>query len=199
MKTIIKSLTSFGIPNVISLLTLIANIVLSIINQKRSFNFQKRLEKQKQEFNEKIEHFKSENAHNIQIQEYFKKLGTEKQSQILSDWANFVTDLSAFQNTFEDIQKFKSMKHNIVMYGSETTVKILASFIHYTYENDMTTDPYKGVVYATFVISSLKYDFSGYLTDPVDYLKLQMNDFSEHKDKLIPYFDEIRKENNLDW
>ena len=144
MKTIIKSLTSFGIPNVISLLTLIANIVLSIINQKRSFNFQKRLEKQKQEFNEKIERFKSENAHNIQIQEYFKKLGTEKQSQILSDWANFVTDLSAFQNTFEDIQKFKSMKHNIVMYGSETTVKILASFIHYTYENDMTTDPYKG-------------------------------------------------------
>lgn len=131
MKTIIKSLTSFGIPNVISLLTLIANIVLSIINQK-------------QEFNEKIERFKSENAHNIQIQEYFKKLGTEKQSQILSDWANFVTDLNAFQNTFEDIQKFKSMKHNIVMYGSETTVKILASFIHYTYENDMTTDPYKG-------------------------------------------------------
>lgn len=60
MKTIIKSLTSFGIPNVISLLTLIANIVLSIINQKRSFNFQKRLEKQKQEFNEKIERFKSE-------------------------------------------------------------------------------------------------------------------------------------------
>ena len=110
-----------------------------------------------------------------------------------------MTDLNAFQSTFKDTEKFKEMKHDIVMYGSGTTVKILASFIHYTYETDINSDPYKGIVYATFVISSLKNDFSGYLTDPVDYLKLQMNDFSEYRDKLMPYFNEIRKENNLNW
>lgn len=199
VKTIIKYLTSFSTSNVISVLSLIANIILSIVNRRKSFNFQKSLEDQKQKFNEKIELFKSNNAHNIQIQEYFKKLGTEKQSKILSEWADFVTDLDAFQKNFKDTKKFKEMKHNIVMYGSGTTVKILASFIHYTYENNISSDPYKGIVYATFVISSLKNDFSGYLTDPVDYLKLQMNDFSKYKDKLLPYFDEIRKENNLDW
>lgn len=100
MKTIIKSLTDFGIPNVISLLTLLVNIFLAIVNQKVNFTFQKSLERQKQKFNEKIEHFKSDDAHNIQIQEYFKKLGTEKQSKILSEWADFVTDLNAFQKRY---------------------------------------------------------------------------------------------------
>lgn len=184
MNDFIKNIFNLGIQNYIALATIIVNLVITYLNNRNKI---------------KIENIKNDEAHSIQIQEYFKKLGTQKQSEILSDWAYLVSDLNAYKSTFKDAEKIQKMKHDVVMYGSRTTIKIMASFMHFAYENKKNPNPLKGLIYATFIITSLKNDFSGYLADPIDFLKIQLTDFSECKDEFMPFFDEIRKENELNW
>lgn len=184
MNGVIKNIFNLGIQNYIAFATILVNLIITYLNNKNKIN---------------IEKIKNNEAHSIQIQEYFKKLGTQKQSEILSEWAYLVSDLNVYKSTFKDAKKIQKMKHDVVMYGSQTTIKIMASFMHFAYENGKNVNPYKGLVYATFIITSLKNDFSGYLPDPVDFLKLQLTDFSEYKDKFMPYFNEIRRENGLNW
>ena len=195
MNDFIKNLINFGTENWLTLLTILVNLVITMINNKNN----RVAEKKRQEFKKKIENLKNDNAHNIQVQEYFKKISTDKQSEILSEWVTFITDLNAFMNIFGDEEKFKNMKHDVVMYGSQVTVSLLASFLHYVYENSKNNPEYvyKGIVYTAFIIASLKYDFSGYLVNQMDFLRLQMKDFSHYSDKLALYFKQIKDETNI--
>lgn len=179
MKEIEIRFTEFLFNNGIAFLSLVVSLVVAWINNKNK---------------KEIEKYKGENAHNIQVEQYFKQIGTEKQSNILNDWTNFVTDIEKFQLIFSNEKKLIQMKHDVVMYGSNRTISILAEFFQYTYKSNVQMDTYKGIVYAAFIVSSLKYDFSGYKSNPEDFLKLQMRDYTEYKDKLFPYFEEIRKE-----
>lgn len=166
---------------------------------KRHYKDDRGAEKQREKFEKSIEKLKNDNAHSIQMQEYFKKIGTDKQSAVLSEWVNFITDLEAFKNIFGDKEKFKNMKHDVIMYGSETTISLLSNFPHCSYENNSNSNPeypYKGIIYTSFIIASLKYDFSGYLINPMNFLKLQMRNFSNYNDKFKLYFEQVKNESN---
>lgn len=166
---------------------------------KRHYKDDRGAEKQREKFEKSIEKLKNDNAHSIQMQEYFKKIGTDKQSAVLSEWVNFITDLEAFKNIFGDKEKFKNMKYDVIMYGSETTISLLSNFLHCSYENNSNSNPeypYKGIIYTSFIIASLKYDFSGYLINPMNFLKLQMRDFSNYNDKFKLYFEQVKNESN---
>lgn len=65
------------------------------------------------------------------------------------------------------------MKHDVIMYGSETISSLLSNFLH-LYENSNSNPgyPYKGIIHTSFIIASLKYNFSGYLINPMNFLKL---------------------------
>lgn len=99
---------------------------------KRHYKDDRGAEKQREKFEKSIEKLKNDNAHSIQMQEYFKKIGTDKQSAVLSEWVNFITDLEVFKN----------MKHDVIMYGSETTISLLSNFLHYLYENSNSNPSY---------------------------------------------------------
>lgn len=56
--------------------------------------------------------------------------------------------------------------------------------------------PIKGIVYTSLIIASLKYNFSRYLINPMNFLKLQMKDFSNYNDKFKLYFEQVKNESN---
>lgn len=70
MNGVIKNIFNLRIQNYIAFATILVNLIITYLNNKNKIN---------------IEKIKNNEAHSIQIQEYFKKLGTQKQSEILSE------------------------------------------------------------------------------------------------------------------
>nr|WP_317315389.1 hypothetical protein [Limosilactobacillus mucosae] len=131
-----------------------------------------------------LEQTKNKNAHEIQIESYFKQLGGKQQQEILSVWTDFLTDMDntaeKYSNNSPDgISKFKQLIHNTVVYGSDRTVKLLSAYSHFVYSGD--SDGNKMIVYVAFIVSSLKEDFSGYEISPLTLLKLMIKDYDDYK------------------
>ncbi|MDE7040158.1 MAG: hypothetical protein K2O77_04260 [Limosilactobacillus sp.] len=53
-----------------------------------------------------LEETKNKNAHNIQIESYFKQLGGQQQQEILSIWTEFLTDIA---EATKNIQMHKAL------------------------------------------------------------------------------------------
>lgn len=141
-----------------------------------------------------LEETKNKNAHDIQVESYFKQLGGQQQQEVLSKWAEFLTDMEKTTKVYDanspsGLKKFKKLIHDTVIYGSDRTVNLLSNYSNNIYE-DTETDGNKMVVYVAFIIASLKNDFSGYSIDPLTLLKLMIKDY----DTLEPIYKAYAKE-----
>lgn len=156
-----------------------------------------------------LEETKNKNAHNIQIESYFKQLGGQQQQEILSIWTEFLTDIAEATKKYsnakspDSIKRFNKLLHDTVIYGSDRTVNILTNYTHNMYsKKDNNGDGGKMMVYVAYIISSLKEDFSGYHVNPLSLLKLKLKDYDDYVDKYKEYAKEIEREiggGGYDW
>ena len=146
-----------------------------------------------------IEETKNKNAHDIQIESYFKQLGGKQQQEILSKWTEFLTDMDSttkqYNSSTNGQRRFKQLIHDTVVYGSDRTVNLLSNYSHSIYENEKN-DGNKMIVYVAFIISSLKDDFSGYEVKPLTLLKLMIKDYDELESTYKRYAKEIESDIN---
>jgi len=147
-----------------------------------------------------LEQTKNKNAHEIQIESYFKQLGGKQQQEILSIWTDFLTDTDNATKKYSDaknpdsINRFNKLLHDTVIYGSDRTVSILTSYTHNMYKTVSVADSNKILVYIAFIISSLKEDFSGYHIEPLSLIKLKLKDYDNYSDEYKKYAKEIEQE-----
>lgn len=48
-----------------------------------------------------LEETKNKNAHDIQVESYFKQLGGQQQQEVLSKWAEFLTDMEKTTKVYD--------------------------------------------------------------------------------------------------
>lgn len=147
-----------------------------------------------------LEQTKNQNAHNIQVESYFKQLGGKQQQEILSQWTDFLTDLDKTSKKYDGSstrsqRDFKKLIHDTVVYGSDRTVNLLSNYSHSVYEGD-DSNGNKMLVYVAYIITSLKNDFSGYKIEPLTLLKLMIKDYDELKPIYSKCAEEIEQEIN---
>lgn len=129
-----------------------------------------------------LEKTKNKNAHEIQIESYFKQLGGEQQQKVFSEWTSFITDMENTTKKYnvENIEEYRKLIHDTIVYGSNRTVNILSLYNQENYTHPDTVSD-KMLVYMAFLISSLKYDFSGYYVEPLNLLKITLKDFNKNE------------------
>lgn len=142
----------------------------------------------------RVERLRSETEQNLQIESYFREVSGKDLNEILKKWSTLIDDLNS--NSMTDKQLTKHMKDlttKTFMYSSTRTTKILGLMQQLTYENGKIekkikvrygkekkneTD-HRTIVYTSFIIASLKEDFTGYEIDPLDFLRLRLTDFND--------------------
>lgn len=67
------------------------------------------------------------------------------------------------------------------MYGSPRTIRLLAMYQQENYLNQGEVDTSLSMAYIAEIISSLKYDFSGYKVDPLSLVSIKINDMADCK------------------
>lgn len=142
------------------------------------------------------ESYRQKENRKLQIESYFRQVSGSKQEEVLSKWTNFLSDM---ENTVEkytdknpESQKlFRELIHDTLMYGSDETIKLIGNF-----KNGIgkTEDDQKSVVYMAAIICSLRKDFTGYDSNPLDLLKITILDYDDYEQLYAKYWNEIKKE-----
>lgn len=142
----------------------------------------------------------------LQIESYFKQLGGKKQEEILSKWTDFLTNMEETLSKYtkkdkKSVNLLMELMHDTIMYGSDRTLKYVAYFRIKANEDanedkaenkDLENQIY--VVIMACIVSSLKEDFTGYKSDPLDLLKIIILDYDEYDDIYQKLLNKIQKE-----
>lgn len=154
----------------------------------------------------RVEKLRGKNEQNLQIESYFREISGSTLNNILRDWSNlidFVKDKTKSQTQLTNHVKELTLK--TFMYGSPRTTVILGLMQQQTYSynkpenlikvkhgNQSKEVDYKLLVYTSFLIASLKEDFTGYEISPIEFLRVKLTDFK--KEDVNNQIIEIEKE-----
>lgn len=138
-----------------------------------------------------LENIKARNSKDIQVESYFRQLGGEEQQKVFEDWTRQLTHLGESQITDEEMLE---LIHNTLIFGSDQTVKILASMAHYIYTSSDSDQGNMMTVYTACIISSLKEDFSGYAVSPLIIVRMKISDFDDLKQSYVKCFEIIKRD-----
>lgn len=135
--------------------------------------------------------------------ESFKKEGIKTQKKILDFWCsillmsleealnNYAQNSKIKINKIDKIDKenkdiqylLQNIQRETFMYGSESTIKALATYQQYIFKNDNRNsnskkDQMEMLIKTTRVATKLKYDFTGEKVNTIDLLKIKLNDLN---------------------
>lgn len=153
----------------------------------------------------RVEEFKGKNEKDLQKEAYFRQIKGTDIDAVLVYWTALMVNMDEKMNNLNTSQgqkEFTDMQQKVIMYGSTDTVKILSLMMQHTYKGssiekqvkvkfgkqDETKDAlhnYKLMLYISYLISSLKKDFTGYRIEPIEILRIKINDIDSHKNKSI--------------
>ena len=137
--------------------------------------------------------------------ESFKKEGIKTQKKILDFWCSIllmsleealnnyaknskidinISKIDTMNRENKDIQYLlQNIQRETFMYGSESTIKALATYQQYIFKNDNRNsnskkDQMEMLIKTTRVATKLKYDFTGEKVNTIDLLKIKLNDLN---------------------
>lgn len=145
----------------------------------------------------KLEQSRARNSQELLREAYFREIGGEEVAQILKDWLstlfrfkddNFEIDDEDDTDEDGEASSVEDLLSRTVLYGSTHTIHLCALYMQDLYEGILDSENdgldyagCKSILYSAFIISSLKFDFTGYEVDPLRFLEMKINDLSEIK------------------
>ena len=145
----------------------------------------------------KLEQSRARNSQELLREAYFREIGGEEVAQILKDWLstlfrfkddNFEIDDEEDTDEDGEASSVEDLLSRTVLYGSTHTIHLCALYMQDLYEGILDSENdgldyagCKSILYSAFIISSLKFDFTGYEVDPLRFLEMKINDLSEIK------------------
>ncbi|MCY9807050.1 hypothetical protein OXT66_05730 [Lentilactobacillus senioris] len=146
-----------------------------------------------------LENLKNKNSSQLQRESFFRQTSNNDQQDLLDRWTKRIT----YMDKAVDSDDFIDLVHKTILYGSDNTVDILSSFDQYMYKNileeDQNPSQTQSNMYTSYmacIIVSLKEDFSGYVVNPLNIIRIKMKDFDENKDSYKNCILEIKKDVN---
>lgn len=145
----------------------------------------------------KLEQSRARNSQELLREAYFREIGGEEVAQILKDWLstlfrfkddNFEIDDEEDTDEDGEASSVEDLLSRTVLYGSTHTIHLCALYMQDLYEGILDSENdgldyagCKSILYSAFIISSLKFDFTGYEVEPLRFLEMKINDLSEIK------------------
>lgn len=123
---------------------------------------------------------------------HFKQEGVKSQKEILDVWSTILiqdyetTIIKAkkhynINNNKNDIDVFKLLMQDTILYCSKVTATKLANYMQHVYKKHNDNDKnylFKNILLTANVIKSLKYDFTGEKLRIIDIIKIKINDLT---------------------
>lgn len=125
----------------------------------------------------------------LQVDEYYRKDGNLQ--QIMMKWTHYAIDNNAMDNinTKNGQKELQELVKKTVGYGSSRTVKLLTEMFQGVYQNSNDGEThnslesgYRTMILMSMIVSSLKEDFTGQKIDPLDVLKIKINDYPDNEE-----------------
>jgi hypothetical protein len=145
----------------------------------------------------KLEQSRARNSQELLREAYFREIGGEEVAQILKDWLstlfrfkddNFEIDDEEDTDEDGEASSVEDLLSRTVLYGTTHTIHLCALYMQDLYEGILDSENdgldyagCKSILYSAFIISSLKFDFTGYEVEPLRFLEMKINDLSEIK------------------
>lgn len=121
------------------------------------------------------------NNRNLQIESYYRQISGEETKELFEKWTSVLMEKS--EGSDRSVEWFEELLLKTTMYGSKRTIDLLSMYQQRNYAGDITTTEF--IAYITEIISSLKYDFSGYKVNPINLAKVKLNDFDNIEPEII--------------
>lgn len=140
------------------------------------------------------------NSQQLQVEAYFRQISGQELQKVLSNWSNLYYNMEKTMDAMNEEGSdftYQDLLQQTLQLGADRTADILTDFQQYIYkhENDLgDKETATGTAYIACIVSSLKYDFSGYKVNPRDVIKLQIKDYDEHADMYESPMKKIEKE-----
>lgn len=152
----------------------------------------------------KLEGIKNKNAEQLQIDSFYRQTSNKELMKTLESWIEIIYDMNKFSVNKSDY--FIKMLSNVVLYGSGKSLTKMADFQQYIYRRETAsfnhfTKEEKGLIgmyLASFVITQLKEDFTGYEIDSEQLLRSKITDYNEKKELLAKCKKEAMKQSSFD-
>lgn len=115
-----------------------------------------------------------------------------KQTQLIDSnkevlgYAAKVIRLNDIKTEEESEELIRNLIITVMAYGSKESIAILADFQQFNYmpkELKEENDEYKAIVYPALLISQIKYETTGEIINPIDILKININDLEKENIK----------------
>lgn len=139
----------------------------------------------------KVEQTRASNSQELQREAYFREIGGKDLVRILEDWVAFLYDADNKTKGF-DADGAIDLISRTTIYGSTRTILLCSNYTTDLYngrleqdsneDDDLDYGTAKTLLHHAFIISSLKFDFTGYEVDPLRLLQMKISDFSEIKE-----------------
>lgn len=166
-----------------------------------------------------IENIRSQKAYELQVDNYFRDISSDRISNLFKSWYDFFFNEHTIPNRTNPDKVVIELEKNVdelIAYGSGETIRRLAFLQSSNYENQrkfekgeytpgyyhkddkFDKDVYKNIYLMSYIIVSLKKDFTGSKIDATDLIKIKKNDYKEHEKAFIKANEDIKKMLSLD-
>ncbi|MDD7511041.1 MAG: hypothetical protein PUK21_01465 [Peptostreptococcaceae bacterium] len=139
----------------------------------------------------KIEKVKAEHSMELQREAYFRQISGNELSKLFKDWTAMLYDIDRKLKGFGERQAIDLLSRTVI-YGSTKTVSICSEYFKFIYKTDSSQDneenlsegnlSYDGcmqILFVAYIVSSLKFDFTGYYIEPMKLLHIKINDLDK--------------------
>ena len=134
-----------------------------------------------------LETKKSQDTSHLQQEAYFREISNEDMSDLIDNWLGMLTDPEKSSKELDS--KMKDMIRDVMKYGSERTVNLFSNYMQCNYQQKL--EDIDVITWIACIISSLKFDFSGYKVDPMDLIKIKINDYNEQEKLFIESYKKL--------
>lgn len=152
-------------------------------------------------FADKFKMNKEQNfAKEMQVDNFYRQSNSSNMQDVMKKWMGYASDIKILTDLKGEagIKKLTDLSRDTMLYGSEKSIKLMAVMFQQSYSTrgrDSTTDEgLKMWVNMAMIAMSLKADFTGIDVDPLEMLKVRLNDYTENESKLKLMVEEIERE-----
>lgn len=124
----------------------------------------------------------------LQQEAYYKQISGASIEELFRKWTEMFVDFTKMESfTAKDAQELTQL---VIMYGSDKTVELYSKYMNVVFTGKIKSempeleDHIMLYFYAT-LLSSFKYDFTGFQVSPEYFLKSKINDYDEKFTKKI--------------
>ena len=135
-----------------------------------------------------------QNSHNLQVESYFRQVGNEEIKNLLNDWTSLIVNMDKTPK----VEFMTKLTQQTIMLGSSRTVKLVADMIQFNYINSQNNKrnedfTFTFMIYIAMIISSLKQDFTGYKTEPLDIIRIKISDYDKSENKYRQIYKKLKR------